>query len=632
MNPARLMLALVLFMLPLQLYAAEVISAFHSDITIQRDGQLLIRETIRVTAENQQIQRGIYRDFPTRYQDELGNITLVDFELISVKRDQQQEPYRLEKRANGVRIYIGQQDVFLQPGDYQYQLEYRTDRQLGFFTDFDELYFNVTGNDWSFPILLASASVTLPEPVSSHSVTLSGYTGKKGSTQQNLTHYPQLNNQFYFETTSPLDQFEGLTIVASWPKGIISEPDSTRKRQYFIDDNQHSLIAAGGFLLVFLYYAIAWYKVGKDPVSGVIIPLYQPPQGFSPATTRFISRMAYDKTCFTAAIVNLTIKGYISIQQNQKQQFTLQKLATGSAPLAAGESVILRQLFEQSEQITLSQKEHTRIARAISQHETSLRKDFEKLYFLTNSGLFMTGLALTVATIVFSFSLIPHDDILQATLMASVFSLTPFLIIGLQLWRALTRHKPFSIASMVIQVVFLGLFFFILNISMAQIKPLLGLVAWPLTISLYLLIATNVLFQHWLKAPTLAGRKLLDRIEGFRLYLSVAEEDEIKLSGAPRFSSDIYQSFLPYALALGVDHAWSEKLERSIAAGLVQKDFQPPGFLYYHSSHNHAGFADSLSSQLDSAISAASTAPGSSSGSSGGSSGGGGGGGGGGGW
>ncbi|MBC8210068.1 MAG: DUF2207 domain-containing protein [Gammaproteobacteria bacterium] len=632
MNPARLMLALVLFMLPLQPYAAEVISAFHSDITIQRDGQLLIRETIQVTAENEQIQRGIYRDFPTRYQDEVGNITLVSFELLSVKRDHQQEPYRLQQRANGVRIYIGQQDVFLPPASYQYQIEYQTDRQLGFFADFDELYFNVTGNDWSFPILQASANVTLPEPVSSHSVALGGFTGKKGSTQQNLTHYPQLSNQFHFETTQALNRNEGLTIVASWPKGIINEPDSTRKRQYFIDDNAHSLIAAGGFLLLLLYYSIAWYKVGKDPASRVIMPLYQPPSGFSPASTRFISRMAYDKTCFTAAIVNLTIKGYISIQQNQRKQFTLQKQPSGSATLAAGESVILQQLFGQSEQITLSQTEHVRIANAINQHETSLRRDFEKLYFLTNSGLFTMGLALTVLTILFSFSRIPHDDILQATLVASIFSLIPFLIIGLQFWRALTRHKRFSIASMTIQVVFLGLFFFILNISMAQIKPLLGLVAWPLTISLYLLIATNVLFQQWLKAPTLAGRKLLNRIEGFRLYLSVAEEDEIKLSGAPRFSSDIYQSFLPYALALGVDHAWSEKLERSIAAGLVQKGFQPSGFLYYHASHTYSGFADSLSSNLDSAISSASTAPGSSSGSSGGSSGGGGGGGGGGGW
>ncbi len=120
-------------------------------------------------------------------------------------------------------------------------------------------------------------------------------------------------------------------------------------------------------------------------------------------------------------------------------------------------------------------------------------------------------------------------------------------------------------------------------------------------------------------------------IEGFRLYLSVAEEDEIKLSGAPRFSSDIYQSFLPYALALGVDHAWSEKLERSIAAAWCRR-FPAAGFLYYHASHTYSGFADSLSSNLDSAISSASTAPGSSSGSSGGSSGGGGGGGGGGGW
>jgi len=157
-------------------------------------------------------------------------------------------------------------------------------------------------------------------------------------------------------------------------------------------------------------------------------------------------------------------------------------------------------------------------------------------------------------------------------------------------------------------------------------------VAWPIVISTYLMIAINLLFEQWLKAPTLAGRKLLDQIEGFKLYLNVAEEDEIELSGEPRFTTDIYEQFLPFAIALGVDHAWSAKLDQAVAGGLIDSGYHPRGFLYYNSDHGMTDFSSSLSTGLDSAISSSSTAPGSSSGSSGGSSGGGGGGGGGGGW
>jgi uncharacterized membrane protein len=138
-----------------------------------------------------------------------------------------------------------------------------------------------------------------------------------------------------------------------------------------------------------------------------------------------------------------------------------------------------------------------------------------------------------------------------------------------------------------------------------------------------------------LKAPTRAGRQLLDQIDGFRQYLEVAEKDEMNFRNPPEKTPQLFEQLLPYALALDVEQQWTERFA-GVFAQLRDgaERYQPT---WYHGSHWDAsrptGFADALGSSLGSAVAASSTAPGSSSGSGGGgSSGGGGGGGGGGGW
>jgi uncharacterized membrane protein len=146
-----------------------------------------------------------------------------------------------------------------------------------------------------------------------------------------------------------------------------------------------------------------------------------------------------------------------------------------------------------------------------------------------------------------------------------------------------------------------------------------------------LILLMNYFFHNWLKAPTLAGRKLLDQIEGFKHYLEVAEQDQLALTDQPAFTSNLYEKYLPYAIALNLENAWTAKLNRAIKNGVIERGYRQPAWYHGHRHHgNH--FSDSLSNSFNSAISSSSVAPGSSSGSSGGSSGGGGGGGGGGGW
>jgi uncharacterized membrane protein len=142
-----------------------------------------------------------------------------------------------------------------------------------------------------------------------------------------------------------------------------------------------------------------------------------------------------------------------------------------------------------------------------------------------------------------------------------------------------------------------------------------------------------------MSAPTKEGRGVLDRIAGFKQYLSITERERLDRMQAPEDSLQLFERFLPYAIALGVENRWADRytgLLAAAAAAPAASGAAQPFYWYSGSSspwNDTGGFVDSLGSSLASTISSASTAPGSSSGSGGGGfSGGGGGGGGGGGW
>src|SRR3954462_385208 len=122
--------------------AVERVLDFHSDIRVAGDGALTVTEVIVVQAEGSQIRRGILRDFPTDYRDRRGARVVVPFEVLRVTRNGDSERYALERLDNGTRLRIGDADVQLRPGRHTYEIRYRTARQVGFFDDHDELYWN----------------------------------------------------------------------------------------------------------------------------------------------------------------------------------------------------------------------------------------------------------------------------------------------------------------------------------------------------------------------------------------------------------------------------------------------------------------------------------------------------------
>ena len=568
-----------MLLLPLVALGEERILEFHSDILVIEDGWIEVTETIRVLAEGNRIRRGIYRDFPTEYRDKLGNDYVVGFDILSVRRNGAGEDYHTQDIRDGIRTYFGNANRFLEPGEHTYELRYRASRMLGFFEQHDELYWNVTGVDWAFPIDRASASVAFGFDVRAAELSAEAYTGAFGDTRRDYTSSIDDPGRVHFATTTVLPPLNGLTIVVGWPKGFVQPPSDTQKLVWLLQDNANLLIAAMGFALLLTYYIPVWRHFGKDPDEGVLVTRYEPPDGFSPASLRYIQQMYYDDKVMTAAIVNLAVKRYLRIDVEEgsdgflgigKEDDTYTLVKTdplGSPPLlAAGERELYEALFRSGDRIVLEQENHAELGAAKKAHKQSLASDYKQHYFKYNGLLNAPAILLLIVTAVLSLSQGP-----------SVFAI--LVIVGMAV--------------------------------------------------------TTIVFAAIMKRPTLRGRKLLDQIIGFQDYLEIAEKHEMELRNPPEKTPQLFEKFLPYALALGVDQRWSEKF-----AGVLRNaqmgdgsSYQPAWYGGSWDRFNVSTTTSALSHSLNSAVTHSVSPPGSSSGGGGGGfSGGGGGGGGGGGW
>ena len=545
--------------------ADEYIVDFHSDIDVAVDGSMEVVETIRVRAEGVQIRRGIYRDFPTRYRDRLGNNYNVRFDVVGVTRDGLPEPYETQRLSNGMRVVIGTEFLAV-PREYEYAIRYRTDRQLGFFADHDELYWNVTGNGWVFEINAASATVKLPGSVNANQLKMEGYTGPAGSKSRDVSASVAASRAS-IRTTRDLPAQSGLTLVLSWPKGIVQEPTQLQRAEDTLRDNRGVLIALLALVAVAVFLGRAWHAVGRDPKPGVIFPHYDPPAGLSPAASRYVMRMGYDDKALTAAVIDLAVKGYLRINQ-QGRHYVLER-QTSTQPLTDDETQLLGALMGHRAVLEMDKRNHSTIRDGMAAHVHALQRAAGGGRYWANNGKYL---------------------------------FTSLVGTGLVFVAVLLMQALVPVAVLVFVVILL----------------------------------VHAAFGYLLRAPTLEGRKLMDQIEGFKLYLEVAEKDELNLRNPPELTPELFERYLPYAMALGVENEWSERFARALAVMQQQPDSP---YRYYHpiwyagnfNAARMSDFTHSVGSSFNSAISSASVPPGSHSGAGGGGFSGGGGGGGGGG-
>jgi len=573
---ARILLAALLggFVAAGTAAADERILSYDSTIRIEADGMLEVTERITVRAEGERINRGIYRDFPTRYRDRYGNRAVVDFQMLGVERDGAKEPWFTERRRNGVRINTGDDTAIERPAVHRYTLRYRTSRQIGFFADHDELYWNAIGTGWLFPVDAGSVEVTLPQPVPVAALSAEGYTGPQGAKGQAYTATLPGPGRAQWRLTAPLAPGEGFTIVLSFPKGVLVEPTSEQRLAWFFSDNRALLVALAGLAILLVGCFVRWHRVGRDPPAGVIIPRYEPPAGHSPAALRFMRRMSYDTRCFSAGVLALGVAGRLRIQHDEaedaEEPWSLTRTGAAESAVPEDETALLDGLFAgDADRLVLDDTQAQTLRKAQGAQQAVLERTFHPAYFARHLGS-------TVAAFVFALAV---------------------TIVSLVLARNGGGGMPLVIAT--------GLAMFVVVI----------------------------VFGFLVHAPTVQGRRLLDEIEGFRRYLGVAERAELGSLRGPEPALDAahYERLLPYAVALDVEEAWTRRF--TAAVGSAAAAAATAGIAWYHGSRalDPAQLTRAVGSGLSTTIAAASTPPGGGSGAGGGGFSGGGGGGGGGG-
>ncbi|MEP1142494.1 MAG: DUF2207 domain-containing protein [Henriciella sp.] len=552
--------------------AQEDIRKFDVDIEVEKDGDILVTETIAVKVEGRNIRRGIFRELPAYYADEDGPGKLpYRYNVLSVQKDGRREPYDRETNGNAVLIRIGDPDRFLAYREHVYEIRYRVKNQIRYFEGYDELYWNVTGNYWQFPIQTASARITFPDGVRVQGTDV--FTGGFEAVDRGASYQTVAGVQ-EFQTTEALGVREGLTVSVRIDKGLIDAPSAGDKGWLWWARNGSLAALIASVFGLFGFYYRSFDRVGRDPVKGPVFPQYEPPKGYSPAAAHHIYHRGHrGHDGLIASLMYLASKGHmrIDVDKNDKKKTTLSKgTGIGGARFPAEIANLYEDLFGSRVSLILGDKYNDNFTAAYTSFKEEVSAKYGESYFKWNAGYVVIGGILALFAIIF----------------------------------AVLQHSYWSIWHT------------------AGVIALIGLNG----VFMYLMPAPSRKGQD-VRTHFEGFRLYMEKAE--KLQLNAVE---VGSDAPPPMTTARYEKFLPYAVALGVEKPWTKHFERLIPEEAANFS---PGWTNMNAGRfgSIGGMTDSMVSGMSSGVSTALPQSSSSSGGGGGGfSGGGGGGGGGGGW
>jgi uncharacterized membrane protein YgcG len=562
------LLLLALWAAPAAAQRSYTIDRFDAVIQIQRDAGIQVTETI--TARFVGSWNGIYRTIPVTYRTPQGFNWTLGLSLQSAT-DGEGRPLRVE--ASRERHYI--KFKIWVPGAADATrtvvLRYRATNGLRFFEDHDELYWNVTGDEWDVGLGAAAARIELP--AGAEGVRAIAFNGAYGSTAQEAKVETSGTT---VRVTMPhaLGFHEGLTAVVGWNKGLVVEPPATARAAEAVTSNWPLAIPVPVFLLAFFI----WRRRGRDPKRRPIAVQYEPPRGLSPAEAGTLLDNSADLRDITATLVDLAVRGFMRIEEREENKFL---------GLVRGREYTLRRLDPPAE------------AGELAPHE---RRLFDGI-FAGRSGL-----------------------VELSDLKEEFYTEIPRIRTGIfdrLLGRGFYHARPDKVrAHWMVAGVLFGAVTAIGGGAMAA-----GFLMTPVPFVVAGVLVAGILLWFGLVMPARseAGTRALEQVLGFEEFLRRVESENLKriIIGHP----ELFDRYLPFAMAFGVERRWARAFE-----GIYT---QPPTWYVGPSMlpFNVSGFSANLAHLSSTAGSTLTSSPRSSSGSGfggGGSSGGGGGGGGGG--
>ena len=498
---AILILNLILFISP-AFAQYFTINKFHSDIMIDEDSSVIVKETIDV--EFHQSRHGIYREIPFKYRDEFGKMIMTPTRVLSVKDESGKAwKYQVKKTGHLVTIRIGDAKRYVK-GNQTYVITYEVENVILFFNDHDELYWNVTGNYWKAPIKEASATVSLTTKDKSKNLMVAGYEGSYGSKEE--CGVETYDNSGKFFTKRNLKMGEGLTIVFGWDKGLVFPPSSWKKFLWAINPRENWVFLLPIFS--FLYMANRWYRKARDPrVRESVAVMYEPPKfddkPITPAEVGTLIDEKLDPRDITSTIVGLAVKGYIKIEETKeeglvfdKKDYYLKKVKNHDSDLNPFEIELMKALFPAALPGTfISDLKNKFYANLDGLKKALYGELIRKKYFLSSPEKV-------------------RNSYLAAGIVVLVFSILAFVFL-----------IPDAGGKSFIAGILTGV-------------PVLA-------------------FAKFMPVKTRAGASAYMDILGFQEFMNRAEKDRIERMG----DMNLFSKLLPYAIALDVADNWAKAFE-----------------------------------------------------------------------
>ncbi|SHN71536.1 DUF2207 domain-containing protein [Desulfovibrio litoralis] len=526
-------------------FATERITNYSSEIYVNTNGSIDVTENITFTVEGNRIRLGIFRDLPRSYKM-YGRKVDTPVIVQSVMRNGVSENFWVEQSENNLRILTGAEqdrpENRLQHGEHTYTIKWSSQGHIRSFTDYDELYFNVTGNNWDFLIENATATIILPKNLKVKQD--AAYIGYTGSTEK-FSGVIAPDNTITFTSPRLLHPTEGLTVAVGFESGIIQGTIKESAYLSFVNKilepfypyltlNSFNLLVSG--LISLIFYLIVWIKYGKDESLGAIMPEFTPPKGVSPAVAAVIwEGRSYDiTTVLAASMVNLASKGFITISDRTLIRDKNKNIDT----LPPEEKTFITTAFKYTEAIE-TKTYYEPFNAAVNNYNKALKSIFTQ-YFIQNKKI--VAFAMLIQAVIFiALSVILSS--MSAYLLFGIFYMPFFLAI----WNIIKRVSWESRIKIMIIMYFL-IQFFALVVKYENMFNVANIVFFAILTSIMFI---NFIFYYLLDKPTLEATRILQHLSGLKMFMEVTDKDKYKL-----IDVSVFETNLPYAIIFGLETTW----------------------------------------------------------------------------
>ncbi len=492
---------LALASLPAQAQRSLEIQRFDATIAVNRDGTIDVTE--KITARFTGSWNGIYRTVPVQYHSPQGFNWTLRLDDVSAT-DAEGQPLKVESARERhymkYKIWVpGAEDA-----TRMVVLRYRARNGLRFFDDHDELYWNVTGDEWDVPIGNASATIQLPPGAGN--LRAIAFNGAYGSTARDAV-VSQSGAMVQVRMPHRLEFHEGLTVVVGWNKGLVAEPTATDRVTGFFATNWPLMLP----LPVFFGMLFVWFKRGRDPRRRPIAVQYEPADGLTPAEAGTLIDYSADMRDITATVVDLAVRGYLKIEEKEERKFL---------GLVRNREFVFHRLKPRAEWSSLTP------------HEQKLL-----------NGLFEGEAA--------SVELSDLENDFYRHLSSIKKAVTQRLVD-----KKLYRGNPETVQGL---WAFLGVVCAALIVILGSVVGIkLGFTPLPFFVAGFLTGAIVLLFGRIMPARTIEGTRALERVLGFEEFLRRVEGDNLqRVVRTP----EMFEKFLPFAMALGVEKRWAKAFD-----------------------------------------------------------------------